>query len=211
MAQWLREGWHAPSIVDSLPHGPFADGVRVNRSRRTNGATQTFRRPSGATATTTPTTAQQHDGPAPRYVPPHRNGPLSDTRYTKDQMLDAYRVQQTVHGALSDGLSDLFVGGWHPDMTNGASAGWARNEHSRDNQPGPDVCWERDGMAEPLGLVDMDDDEREVRLNHIKVWAEASVPLTNTCAQVLHNLCQHAYKACKQGQSTVEWYAGTQN
>ena len=138
----------------------------VKRSRRTNGATQTFRRPSGAT--TTPSTAQQHDGPAPRYVPPHRNGTLPDTRYNKDQLFESFRVQQSLDGGLSDGLSELFVGGFNPDMANGGSAGWGRNEHNRDVQPGPDFCWDRDASHEPLGMQEMDDEEREVRLEQAR-------------------------------------------
>ncbi|KXT05990.1 hypothetical protein AC578_369 [Pseudocercospora eumusae] len=145
---------------NTTSQGPTRDAAN-DWSRRMNGATQTFRRPSGAT--NTPSTAQQHDAPAPapRYVPPHRNGTLPDTRYNKDQLFESFRVQQTLDGGLSDGLSELFVGGFNPDMANGASPGWGRNEHNRDVQPGPDVCWGRDASHEPLGLQEMDDEERE--------------------------------------------------
>lgn len=113
-------------------------------------------------------TTQQPEGAAtsqpPRYVPPHRNGTHNDTRYSKDQLLDAFRSQQSVDGGLKDGLHGLYVGGWQPDITNGAtSAGWGRAEHSRDAQPAPDICWDRDGSVEPLGLAEMDEEEREVR------------------------------------------------
>lgn len=134
------------------------------RPRRTNGATQTFRRPSGAT-TNTPTTVQQTEPLAslpPRYVPPHRNGTLPDTRYGKEQLLDLYKAQQSAEGGLSDGLQGLLMGGFHPDVANGTASGWARVEQSRDSQPGPEACWEKDGSVVPLGLTDMDDDEREV-------------------------------------------------
>lgn len=101
----------------------------------------------------------------PRYVPPHRNGAVADTRYSKDQLLDLFRAQQSSESGLSDGLPGLYVGGWQPDISNGAtSAGWGRTEQSRDGQPGPDICWDRDGTVEPLGLGDMDDEEREVGL-----------------------------------------------
>lgn len=95
-------------------------------------------------------------------MPPHRNGTLPDTRYSKDQLLELYKSQQSVDGGLRDGLSNLFVGGWQPDIHDENSSTWGRNEHSRDTQPGPDLCWARDGTTEPLGLVDMDDEEREV-------------------------------------------------
>lgn len=100
-----------------------------------------------------------------RYIPPHRNGTLTDTRYSKDQLLDLYKAQLSSEGGLREGLSSLYVGGWQPDVSNGpTSAGWGRTEHSRDSQPAPDICWDRDGAGEPLGLMEMDDEERDVGL-----------------------------------------------
>ncbi|KAK5175418.1 kinesin-like protein [Saxophila tyrrhenica] len=134
-------------------------------SRRPNGATQTFRRPSG----TSMSSANQFSDAAapsqapPRYVPPHRNGAVSDARYSKDQLLDLFRAQQSAEGGLREGLQDLYVGGWQPDSTNGlGSASWGRSDNTRDNQPGPDVCWDKDGSIEPLGLSEMDREEREL-------------------------------------------------
>ena len=141
--------------------------TRSSRARRSNGATQTFRRPS---ATSMSSSIPQSDSsssshPAPRYVPPHRNGTLTDTRYSKEQLLDLYKIQINSEGGLRDGLSNLYVGGWQPELTNGSgSASWGRSEHSRDSQPAPDICWDRDGSVEPLGLLDMDEEEREVGL-----------------------------------------------
>jgi len=108
-------------------------------------------------------------GPAPsqpaRYVPPHRNGAIADGRYSKGQLLDLFRTQQNTNGGLSDDLPSLFVGGWHPDGANGTSvANWGRNDTAREPPPGPDVCWDRDGRVEPLGLIDLDDEEKEVRI-----------------------------------------------
>ncbi len=101
--------------------------------------------------------------PPPRYVPPHRNGAFPDARYSKDQLLDLYRTQQSAEGGLQEGLHELYVGGWQPDGTNGSgSASWGRSENIRDSQPGPDLCWDRDGSVEPLGLSEMDHEEREV-------------------------------------------------
>ena len=72
-------------------------------------------------------------------------------------------MQLGVDGGLTDGLSDMYIGGWHPDTANGVgSSSWGRNDQNRENQPGSDVCWDRDGSVEPLGLVEMDDEEREV-------------------------------------------------
>jgi PERQ amino acid-rich with GYF domain-containing protein len=110
------------------------------------------------------------DGSAPsqtsaRYVPPHRNGTLTDARYSKDQLLDLYRSQQSTESGLREGLQELYMTGWQPDATNGAAiAGWGRSDNNRDNGTGPEVCWDKDGIAEPLGLTDMDPQEREVSL-----------------------------------------------
>ena len=99
----------------------------------------------------------------PRYVPPHRNGTSTDTRYSKDQLFDLYKAQQNSDGSQSDSLSHLYVGGWQPDAANGAgNASWGRSDTTRDPQTGPDICWDKDGSIEPLGLTEMDDEEREV-------------------------------------------------
>lgn len=64
---------------------------------------------------------------------------------------------------MKDGLPDLYIGGWQPDITNGdGSSSWSRIEQNRENQAGPDICWDKDGTVEPLGLIEMDDEEREV-------------------------------------------------
>lgn len=114
---------------------------------------------------TTPTAAHPTD-PVPalpaRYVPPHRNGTIPDTRYTKDQLLESFRAQESTNGDLHDHLPTLFAGAQQADAANGTSATWGRMEHNRDTQPGPEVCWDRGGAVEPLGLTDMDDEEREV-------------------------------------------------
>ena len=103
----------------------------------------------------------------PRYVPPHRNGASVDARYSRDQLLDFYKSQSHASAAWKDGLSDLFVGGWQPDVSEGAVVGsWGRGDQGRDAAPiAPDVCWEHDGGLEPLGLADLDDEEKEVSVN----------------------------------------------
>ena len=111
--------------------------------------------------------APPSSNPAPRYVPPHRNSTISEMRYAKDQLLDLFKAQQGVEGGLQDGLAGMLAGGWQPEGAGAGAngAGWGRGEHARDVQNGPDICWERDGHAEPLGLVEMDDEEREVRIS----------------------------------------------
>lgn len=101
--------------------------------------------------------------PLPRYVPPHRNGALPDMRYTKDQLLDLFKAQHSSDGALRDGLTSLCIGGWQPEIINSqAATSWGRIDHNRDAQQGPDACWDKDGTVEPIGLLELDDEEREV-------------------------------------------------
>ncbi|KYG44877.1 hypothetical protein M433DRAFT_5076 [Acidomyces richmondensis BFW] len=155
----------ASAAAGNNSHTPSSRDAGSEWARRTNGATQTFRRPSAtaSTASVNPPseTATAASQPAPRYVPPHRNGTSSDTmRYTKEQLLDLGRSLRDAEGGLADGLPSLYTGGWQPDLVNGAStAGWGRGEHGRDGQSGPDVCWVKDGNMEPLGLREMDDEE----------------------------------------------------
>lgn len=90
---------------------------------------------------------------------------MTDPRYSKNQLLDLYRLQQSVDEGVQDDLQSLYVGGWQPNAVNVANgAGWGRNDISREQPPGPDVCWDDDGSFEPLSLTEMDDEEREVRL-----------------------------------------------
>jgi PERQ amino acid-rich with GYF domain-containing protein len=144
--------------------------ISTSRARRPNGATQTFRRTSNAvnTSTAAPQNTENLPSPAvssqpPRYVPPHRNGTVSDPRYSKNQLLDLYRQQQSSDDGLQEDLQNLYIGGWQPNGQNGApAAGWGRNDAGREQPPGPDVCWDDDGSYEPLAMTEMDDEEREV-------------------------------------------------
>ncbi|GAB7359124.1 hypothetical protein MBLNU230_g5192t1 [Neophaeotheca triangularis] len=136
-------------------------------SRRNNGATQTFRRTSVANNTPSAAQSQEPAGASFRsgpYVPPqHRNGVIAENRYDKTQMLDLFKMQQTSNGGLDNLPSDLFMGGFHPRQANGTSGGgWSRSEHQRDNNVGPGVCWDNGTTVEPLGLFDMDQEEREL-------------------------------------------------
>ena len=103
------------------------------------------------------------------YVPPHanhhnanngRNGSMGDTRYSKDQLLDLFRAQQD-RGSASN-LDELFVDGWNPKNVNGASAGgWGRPDDRKDIL-GPEICWDQEGAVQPLGLIPMTNEEKEV-------------------------------------------------
>lgn len=142
-----------------------------------NGATQTFRRPSVATnpshnresgqstsAATTPTVGT--------YVPPHlnsnsqssglRNGTPGESRYSKDQLLNLYKSQRET-GNLGKNVSDYFVADWNPHQeTPSANGAWGKRDDHKDTPSGPEICWDHGGHVEPLGLVDLTDDEKEV-------------------------------------------------
>lgn len=137
-----------------------------------NGATQTFRRPSVAT-----NPAHSRDGSQPAsastltssaaYIPPHTNSnPLSslrngEPRYSKDQLLDLYRAQRE-SGVLGKNVEDYFMADWDPHMvTAPVNGAWGKRDDHK-TSAGPEVCWDHGGQAEPLGLTDMSDGEKEV-------------------------------------------------
>lgn len=107
-------------------------------------------------------------------MPPHlsanhqinslRNGAAGDVRYTKDQLLAVYRQQRDI-GAMDQNLSAIFTGGWDPldgrDTAN--SAAWGRRDEGKEQNIGPEVCWDHSATIEPLAMVQMSEEEREVR------------------------------------------------
>ena len=153
--------------------------VRANRSRaRTNGATQTFRRPPVAPSLSYTREASQNFSsnsniPSPGvYVPPHlntthqsslgRNGPIAESRYSKDQLLDLFRAQAD-SATSSKNLSDLFVGGWNPgDASTNSNGAWSKKDDLKDSAAGPEVCWDHEGKVIPLAMIDITEEEREV-------------------------------------------------
>ncbi|PLB40168.1 GYF domain-containing protein [Aspergillus candidus] len=152
-----------------------------------NGATQTFRRPSVATNLShTRDTSQPPSATTPSagvYTPPHmtpsahRNGAAPDTRYSKDQLLSLYKAQREL-GGLSKNVSEYFVADWNPHVesptVNGA---WGRREDPKETLNGPEVCWDHGGQMEPLGLMGMTGEERE--LFSLSVNSPLKPPPTN--------------------------------
>ncbi|KAL8895482.1 MAG: hypothetical protein Q9192_003605 [Flavoplaca navasiana] len=141
---------------------------------RVNGTTTTFRRPSLATDISHQRETSQSNASAANqnvgvYVPPHMNssyqnsyirGAPSDTRYSKDQLLDLFRSQR--ESSPSTNVSDLYVDGWHPSAPNGiTNGGWSRKDEPKEGLAGPEMCWEYDGKVHPLALSDMTEQEKE--------------------------------------------------
>lgn len=156
-------------------HEPNNHALSRTRSR-TNGATQTFRRPSVAT-----NFSQQKESSQPNndltpssanvYVPPHmnsnyqssynRNGSSTESRYSKDQLLDLFRTQER-NGFSSTDVNDLFVDGWSPGAVNGTSnGGWGKRDDNKE-AAGPEICWDPEGSVIPKAMQDMSEEEKEV-------------------------------------------------
>ena len=160
--------------------GSLAD-IRVRRSRRTNGATQTFRRPPLATNSSQHRdTAQSNSNNPPTsagvYVPPHlssnyqssyaRNGASAEGRYSKDQLLEMFKAQ-TRSGQLGTDVSDLFVDGWNPaSVKETVNGGWGRKDEQKDASAGPEICWDNEGKVQPMSLLEMTEEEKEVSSPH---------------------------------------------
>ncbi|KAL8932899.1 MAG: hypothetical protein Q9216_006623, partial [Gyalolechia sp. 2 TL-2023] len=138
---------------------------------RANGATTTFRRPSLATnlshhrdgSHTNASSVAQNSG---IYVPPHMNtnhhvrGGALETRYSRDQLLDLFRAQPKA-GPSNIPVSDLYEEGWNPPSANGTPNGtWSRRDEMKDGPSGPELCWDHDGNVQPLGLMDMTEEEQ---------------------------------------------------
>ncbi|KAI9371288.1 hypothetical protein BJX61DRAFT_543826 [Aspergillus egyptiacus] len=149
-----------------------ADVLLGNTSRsrsRMNGATQTFRRPSVATnpshsrdqtSVITPTGGAYPSHMMSNHSSAARNGAPGDTRYSKEQLLDLYKSQRDL-GVISKNVADYFVADWNPHIeTSSVNGAWGKRD-DKDNPTGAEVCWDHQGQVEPLGLVDMTDDEKE--------------------------------------------------
>ena len=106
------------------------------------------------------------------YVPPHlnsnyqssyaRNGTTAEGRYSKDQLLDMFRAQDR-SGQLHNGISDLFVDGWNPAAVNGTvNGGWGRKDDLKEASSGPEICWDHEGTVQPLSLIEMSEEEKQV-------------------------------------------------
>lgn len=113
--------------------------------------------------------------PAGAYIPPHlnanfqsnslRNGGASEGRYSKDQLLDLYKGQRDA-AEWNKKVTDIFMASWNPldanSPANGSGA-WGKRDDHKDNSLGPEICWDHGGQVEPLGLISLNDEEKEVR------------------------------------------------
>ena len=109
--------------------------------------------------------------------------------YSKDQLLDICRSsvdsrssQSLISGALTEG--------WTPGVAGtGNNGGWSRKDEVKDGQMGADICWDFDGSVQPLGFIDMGEEEKEVREYTTCWFPDADNDL------VIYHICQLSTQA----------------
>ncbi|KAL8739781.1 MAG: hypothetical protein Q9190_007449 [Brigantiaea leucoxantha] len=136
---------------------------------------KTFRRPSLATnlshqretSQTNSSNTAQNSGV---YVPPHLSSNYqsnsnrsytNDTRYSKDQLLDLFRVYGKGEQPTTS-VNELFMDGWNPESVDGSTNGtWGRKDDHRDGMTGPEICWDPEGSVPPMAFIEMSEQEQE--------------------------------------------------
>jgi len=87
----------------------------------------------------------------------------ADARYSKDKILDIYKSYQTVSVSSNDDVARLYVNNWNPEQSNNSTGrGWGKVNDSRDNNHGPEICWDQSGDVPPIGLEEMSELEKTV-------------------------------------------------
>ena len=76
--------------------------------------------------------------------------------------MDFYRSQSALQNGTS-GLQDVLTEGWNPgNAQSGSNGNWGRRDEAKDGPTGADICWDSNGSVQPLGLVEMGEEEKEV-------------------------------------------------
>lgn len=86
-----------------------------------------------------------------------------NTRYSKEQLLEIYRIQKE-SGNTNGDVSHLLHPDFDPWQVNGTNgrASWGKSSDGRDTY-GPNVCWDKQASNEPITLQPMTDEEKSVR------------------------------------------------
>ena len=74
--------------------------------------------------------------------------------------------------------------GWHPSTVNGTGYGaWGKRDDFKEQSTGPEICWDPEGKAHPLSLIEMGEEEKRVRQKQLVefrvVIADRTVGLSN--------------------------------
>ena len=93
----------------------------------------------------------------------NRNG-ASGGRYSKDQLLDLYREQKK-NGFDNLNVEDLFVDDWRPAVNGTNGGGWGRRDDHKD-VTGSELCWDHHGSVQPLAMLEMTEEEKEVCVSY---------------------------------------------
>ncbi|MCJ1400360.1 hypothetical protein MMC11_003565 [Xylographa trunciseda] len=102
----------------------------------------------------------------------------TDSRYSREQLLDIFRTQGD-SGILFKSPSEHLIEGWNPNTSTAASNGaWNRRDDHKDGSNGPEICWDYEGSIQPLGLLDVSEEEKE--LFSISVNSPLKPPPQNT-------------------------------
>jgi PERQ amino acid-rich with GYF domain-containing protein len=91
-----------------------------------------------------------------------RNGTISESRYTKEQLLGLYKNQREWDN-WGKNVTDYFMADWNPRDGAPPAAAWGKKDDQQKDSSGPEVCWDHAGQVQPLALVEMNEDEKDVR------------------------------------------------
>lgn len=138
---------------------------RARRENRGTNGTVTLRRSSTTPHGSSLSQSSQEIAPLPTIDDqmPLNSGQAQDVdggrRYTREALLEIYRNTQS-----SDfDVSRLLDTSWDPESASAnGGRGWGKTGENRDNNYGPDVCWDQPGNLEPIGLDDMSALEKSV-------------------------------------------------
>jgi PERQ amino acid-rich with GYF domain-containing protein len=87
---------------------------------------------------------------------------ISEGRFSKNKLLDIYKSQQDTDQSSND-VTRLFMDNWDPAQTNGSNGrGWGKSSDTRDQNYGPEVCWDQSGQVQPINLEEMSELEKMV-------------------------------------------------
>jgi PERQ amino acid-rich with GYF domain-containing protein len=77
-------------------------------------------------------------------------------------MLSLYKSQRE-SGNWGKHVADAFMTDWSPrDGTSASNGSWGKRDDQKDGSAGPEICWDHGGQVQPLGLIEMNDEEKEV-------------------------------------------------
>ena len=76
-------------------------------------------------------------------------------------MLGLYKEQRESTNWAKN-IENAFMGPWNLENPSASSSGTWGKKDDKDGISGPEICWVHAGNVEPLGLLEMDDEERDV-------------------------------------------------